>query len=170
VIRPGTLHWKVEDDDGPENDKDKVPHFIDPGGSGKRGDICKIAKNRDDSNGGHSYEYTGCYGGKANDPWRPLAGLHRRTTHFQSYLSQIALSWDADESQGSSQPNPSMGCVPSLGNNGDNCPQPWDNHGEAGTNFLFGDGSVRVIQNSIRLTLWEAIGTRAGGEPVTLDF
>jgi prepilin-type N-terminal cleavage/methylation domain-containing protein/prepilin-type processing-associated H-X9-DG protein len=39
-----------------------------------------------------------------------------------------------------------------------------------GVNFLFGDGSVRVIQNSIRPTLWEAIGTRAGGEPVTLDF
>jgi prepilin-type N-terminal cleavage/methylation domain-containing protein/prepilin-type processing-associated H-X9-DG protein len=39
-----------------------------------------------------------------------------------------------------------------------------------GVNFLFGDGSVRVIQNTIRPALWVALGTRAGGEPVTLDF
>jgi prepilin-type N-terminal cleavage/methylation domain-containing protein/prepilin-type processing-associated H-X9-DG protein len=39
-----------------------------------------------------------------------------------------------------------------------------------GVNFLFGDGSVRVIQNTVRPVVWEAIGTRAGGEPVSLDF
>jgi len=39
-----------------------------------------------------------------------------------------------------------------------------------GVNFLFGDGSVRVIQNTIRPVVWEAIGTRAGGEAVSLDF
>src|SRR2546421_30441 len=38
-----------------------------------------------------------------------------------------------------------------------------------GVNFLFGDGSVRVIQNTIRPVLWEALGTRAGGEPVSMD-
>jgi prepilin-type N-terminal cleavage/methylation domain-containing protein/prepilin-type processing-associated H-X9-DG protein len=39
-----------------------------------------------------------------------------------------------------------------------------------GVNFLFGDGSVRVIQNTIRPALWVAMGTRAGGEPVSFDF
>jgi prepilin-type N-terminal cleavage/methylation domain-containing protein/prepilin-type processing-associated H-X9-DG protein len=39
-----------------------------------------------------------------------------------------------------------------------------------GVNFLFGDGSVRVIQNTVRPAVWEAIGTRAGGEAVSLDF
>jgi prepilin-type processing-associated H-X9-DG protein len=39
-----------------------------------------------------------------------------------------------------------------------------------GVNFLFGDGSVRVMQNTIRPTLWEALGTRAGGEPECPDF
>src|SRR5262245_56499541 len=35
-----------------------------------------------------------------------------------------------------------------------------------GVNFLFCDGSVRPIRNTISPVVWEAIGTRAGGEPV----
>lgn len=38
-----------------------------------------------------------------------------------------------------------------------------------GVNCLFGDGSVRMIGNSISLTVWQAIQTRAGGEPVPGD-
>jgi len=36
----------------------------------------------------------------------------------------------------------------------------------AGVNTLLGDGSVRMIQNSINPVVWEALGTRAGGEVV----
>ena len=36
-----------------------------------------------------------------------------------------------------------------------------------GVNWLFGDGSVRSIQNSISPALWVAITTRAGGEALT---
>ncbi len=142
VIRPETLRWDVAHRNGPE--KDKVAYLIDPAGSGRSGDICRIARSRDDSTGGHSYEYTGVYGGGANDPWRPLAGLHRRSKHFEAYLSEIALAWDADESQGS-PPGRDAGCRPTLGG-GDDCPQPWDNHGEAGTNFLFGDGHAQWVK------------------------
>jgi prepilin-type processing-associated H-X9-DG protein len=39
-----------------------------------------------------------------------------------------------------------------------------------GVNFLFGDGSVRNINNSISPAVWQAVGTRAGGEAVSLDF
>jgi prepilin-type N-terminal cleavage/methylation domain-containing protein/prepilin-type processing-associated H-X9-DG protein len=39
-----------------------------------------------------------------------------------------------------------------------------------GVNFLFGDGSVRSIQNTISPAVWVAITTRAGGEAVSLDF
>ncbi len=38
-----------------------------------------------------------------------------------------------------------------------------------GINVLFGDGSVRFIRNTIPATVWEAIGTRSGGETVSLD-
>jgi prepilin-type processing-associated H-X9-DG protein len=36
-----------------------------------------------------------------------------------------------------------------------------------GVNFLFGDGSVHPITNSINGTVYEALLTRSGGEPVT---
>jgi prepilin-type N-terminal cleavage/methylation domain-containing protein/prepilin-type processing-associated H-X9-DG protein len=37
-----------------------------------------------------------------------------------------------------------------------------------GVNFLFGDGSVRSISNTVNPAVWVAIGTRAGGEAVSL--
>ena len=39
----------------------------------------------------------------------------------------------------------------------------------SGVNTLLGDGSVRMIQNTINPATWEALGTRAGGEIVNLD-
>jgi prepilin-type N-terminal cleavage/methylation domain-containing protein/prepilin-type processing-associated H-X9-DG protein len=40
-----------------------------------------------------------------------------------------------------------------------------------GANFLFADGSVHFIRNSIDVTVWHALGTRDGGEPVSAgDF
>jgi prepilin-type N-terminal cleavage/methylation domain-containing protein/prepilin-type processing-associated H-X9-DG protein len=38
-----------------------------------------------------------------------------------------------------------------------------------GVNFLFGDGSVRMITNEIAPDLWVAATTRAGGEPRNID-
>jgi prepilin-type processing-associated H-X9-DG protein len=38
-----------------------------------------------------------------------------------------------------------------------------------GVNFLFGDGSVHSISNAIDGTIYEAMLTRAGGEPVGGD-
>jgi prepilin-type processing-associated H-X9-DG protein len=39
-----------------------------------------------------------------------------------------------------------------------------------GVNFLFGDGSVRSISNSISPAVWVGIATRSGGEAVDFDF
>ena len=38
-----------------------------------------------------------------------------------------------------------------------------------GVNFLFGDGSVHQINNSISQTVYDALATRAGNEVVNLD-
>ena len=39
-----------------------------------------------------------------------------------------------------------------------------------GVNFLFADGSVQSIQNTISPDVWAALTTRSGGEVVSLDF
>jgi len=39
-----------------------------------------------------------------------------------------------------------------------------------GCHFLFGDGSVRFIHGNIPLDLYQALGTRAGGEVIASDF
>lgn len=36
-----------------------------------------------------------------------------------------------------------------------------------GVNVLFGDGSVRLINENIRAATWAALGTRMGGEPIS---
>ncbi|MCI0683425.1 MAG: DUF1559 domain-containing protein [Gemmataceae bacterium] len=43
----------------------------------------------------------------------------------------------------------------------------WSRHAQ-GVNFLFGDGSVHNIHNSISEDVYRALSTRAGGEPVSL--
>jgi prepilin-type N-terminal cleavage/methylation domain-containing protein/prepilin-type processing-associated H-X9-DG protein len=43
----------------------------------------------------------------------------------------------------------------------------WSFHSQ-GVNFLMVDGSVRTINDSINPRVWWALGTRAGGEPVTV--
>jgi prepilin-type processing-associated H-X9-DG protein len=43
------------------------------------------------------------------------------------------------------------------------------NHSQ-GVNFLFGDGSVRSLSNTISPRVWVGITTRAGREVVSLDF
>ena len=38
-----------------------------------------------------------------------------------------------------------------------------------GVNLLLGDGSVRFLKNSVDVTVWRALGTRAGGEVISAD-
>jgi prepilin-type N-terminal cleavage/methylation domain-containing protein len=41
---------------------------------------------------------------------------------------------------------------------------------QIGVQILMGDGAVRLIGNEIDIGLWQALATRAGGEPVPPDF
>lgn len=38
-----------------------------------------------------------------------------------------------------------------------------------GVNVLLGDGSVRMVSQNVGISVWEAVGTRAGGESASLD-
>jgi prepilin-type N-terminal cleavage/methylation domain-containing protein/prepilin-type processing-associated H-X9-DG protein len=44
----------------------------------------------------------------------------------------------------------------------------WSYH-PGGVNFVFGDGSVHFIKNSISPPIWQALATRGGGEVVSAD-
>ena len=42
-------------------------------------------------------------------------------------------------------------------------------HHPGGANFLFGDGSVKFIKDSVNLATYRALGTRAGKEVIGAD-
>ena len=147
VIRPETLQWDVAHRTGPEGTP--VAYLRQPSGSAT-GDLSRnTPQGRDDGTGGHSYEYQGCYDGSPN-PASPYKGQHRKLTHFPGLQSQLAIMFDNDPSmetvQGWTAAMAREGCTPSRSNNGNNCPQPWDNHGADGTNFLFMDGHVEFVK------------------------
>ncbi len=58
-----------------------------------------------------------------------------------------------------------------LNNNMANMPMqvPPSSRHPGGVNVLFGDGSAKFIKNGISLPVWQAIGTRDGGETVSSD-
>jgi prepilin-type N-terminal cleavage/methylation domain-containing protein len=151
-IRPETLSWPVqydsyqEDEGGPT---ELIP-FMSPNTSGDPpSDIDDAApKGRDDSSGGHSYEYNGCYDSALRDPvtgkpTSPFSNHHKRSTDYLFPPNQMVLVHDNDDSFTGSD----IGCENTRwGEN--NCPQPWDNHGDAGMNMMFGDGHADWVKKA----------------------
>ncbi len=92
--------------------------------SGIRRDLQRNARGgRDDDRGGHSYEYFGVY---TQGELRDVVKSPRTIPYWLT--SQTVLVLDADD-----------------GPNLNNCPEPANNHGDAGWNWGFADGSVRWV-------------------------
>jgi len=79
-----------------------------------------------------------------------------------------ALLWTAYYTHTVPPNNTSRDCVRSVGlDQGHLAARSY--HGN-GVNLLLADGSVRFINSAIDMTIWRALGTRAGGEPLMGDF
>ncbi len=144
VIRQQTLRW-------PQafttfTSQGATEHIAYMEFNGELSDIDKTADGgRDDSRGGSSYEYNGCYDSAPKDQngkyKHPLSGAHKRNTHFKFLPARMVLVHDNDNRINDNN----LGCL-NAKNTGNNCPQPWDNHGSTGMNMMFGDGHADFVK------------------------
>lgn len=98
------------------------PHVADR--HGRLVDLAANAINRDDDRGGHSYEYFGLYG------TREMAGIVKTPETTTGLEAVTYLVSDGDDS------------------GFQNCPDPTNNHWEAGANFGFVSGHVEWMSHS----------------------
>lgn len=90
-------------------------------------DLITNARDREDSRGGHSYEYFGYYG------TREMRDVGLKTPASSVGVeAQTVLVLDGDDG------------APSL----NNCPEPGNNHGDAGWNWGFADGHVEWVSRA----------------------
>jgi len=149
VIRPETLKWPERHDrHSPEDPSVAIPYL--GLSASEMSDIDDAAESgANDNSGGHSYEYNGCYDSarknSAGDPIHALSRCHKRSTHFTLPPHQTMLVHDNDD-RCENQPGYFAGCEDSLFGNGNNCPQPWDNHGSLGMNMMFTDGHAEWLK------------------------
>ncbi len=103
----------------------------------------RISSWAGDGSGGHSFEYLAAYQ-KTSASWS-----RRKSIPFYFPLSDMLIVHDADNTPPAFVTNKGLGCSGSLdisGDPGNNCPQPWDNHGAEGMNMLFADGHAQFTR------------------------
>jgi prepilin-type N-terminal cleavage/methylation domain-containing protein len=108
--------------------------------------LSKHAANANDSSGYHSYEYMGACKQDAKDGnyWH-----RRRAISIASVpVSDLVLVYDEDDASGTLG---NKGCENSVDGNGNNCPQPWDNHGVEGMNMMFMDSHAQFVRKTAGL-------------------
>ena len=94
--------------------------------NGRYRDLADHANGREDSRGGHSYEYFGTY--TQQHPEYGSTGVTKTPETIQGLETHTVLILDADDG-------------PDL----NNCPEPENNHGEDGWNWGMADGSVKWV-------------------------
>ncbi|XZE44621.1 DUF1559 domain-containing protein [Pirellulaceae bacterium SH467] len=102
--------------------------------------------------------------------------VFRRRLRNDSLLNDQGIGWADSEGayslDGANQDGTAEGCTPSLGcnvpMNARNDNEPYSFH-PSGAHFLFADGHVAHLSNSMELSILAALCTRAAGE-VTSDF
>lgn len=88
---------------------------------GRFTDLFTNAADGNDDRGGHSYEYLGIYG------TREMRGIPKKPNTIQEFETVTVLVFDGDDA--------------GL----QNCPDPVNNHGDAGWNWGFADGHVEWV-------------------------
>ena len=146
VIRPETLHWpEVTETFTAEGKTELIPH-MERLSDGEVSDIDQTALDgRDDSKGGSSYEYNGCYDSAPKDRngkyKHPQSKHHKRNSYLKFQPATQLLVHDNDNRVDDND----LGCETAK-DTGNNCPQPWDNHGERGMSMMFGDGHAEFVK------------------------
>ena len=100
-------------------------------------DLETNALSREDSGGGHSYEYFGWW---ESQHW-PTAPEIKTPASTSGFESLVVLMFDGDDTPESQ-----------------NCPDPKNNHGDAGHNMGFADGHVEWVSRARINDVWVASG------------
>ena len=108
-----------------------------------------------DAQGGHSYEYQGMYLGRDKDEHHKNVG----TFALPPYQSMLVIDADNDWYHNG------MGCRGSLSGEGggNNCPQPWDNHGKEGLNVMYADGHASFEKKVSGIRKYDSNGALGQG-------
>lgn len=161
VVRPHTLQYPERyDEESDQDDSIIVPYQGLGKNDSQRSDLEHSALGgKDDDTGGHSYEYNSIYDGGDH----PLGHHHKQTKHFMFPPSQMLLVHDNDNRYDFIPVNrQEFGCENAVWG-GNNCPQPWDNHGAKGMDMMFGDGHARWVPK--QAGTYEDFRSSSGGTP-----
>ena len=115
------------------------------------------------------FDYTAWDGSASND-LAPASGCASATSKVDATGLQYwrgSVVWTAMYTHTMAPNNQAADCIRSVGLNKGHLAA--RSYHTGGVNVVLGDGSVSFVRDSVDFAVWQAIGTRAGGETVSLD-